>query len=116
SAKCTGSFQHCTADASDKCETNTDLDVAHCGACATPCSTTHGTPACNAAKCSIACDAGFADCNNDASDGCEVDVTRDGANCGACGSACSHTNATEACSGGRCTITACAAGANDCDH
>jgi hypothetical protein len=56
-----------------------------------------------------ACNAGFADCDRNPADGCEVDITTD-ANCGACGNACT---VAETCSGGACV--ACAAGSADCN-
>ena len=36
----------------------------------------------------FSCDFGFADCNGNFDDGCEVDVSSDSANCGGCGVAC----------------------------
>jgi hypothetical protein len=47
--------------------------------------------------------------------GCEASLDTDLANCGACGSACDLTNASEACSGGSCGLVACDAGYDDCD-
>src|SRR5690606_33186900 len=38
--------------------------------------------------CSIACNAGFGDCNNAAADGCEAGLAADKNNCGACGKKC----------------------------
>src|SRR5690554_1537556 len=38
--------------------------------------------------CAYACDSGFGDCNNDPSDGCEVDLSADTENCGTCGTVC----------------------------
>ncbi|TDP71877.1 hypothetical protein DFR33_10891 [Bradymonas sediminis] len=42
--------------------------------------------------CEFACDNGFADCDGDPSNGCEVDLSSDAANCGTCGTICSATN------------------------
>jgi hypothetical protein len=54
-------------------------------ACA-PCSDAHALPGCVAGACALLkCDAEWADCNGDASDGCEVNLPIDPANCGACG-------------------------------
>ena len=84
-----------------------------CGdpACA-PCSLTHARAACSGGRCVLdKCAPGFADCNGDPADGCEVDVsTAD--HCGACGVAC--TGDTPVCSGGRCA-SGCSAKTNLCD-
>lgn len=63
---------------------------------------------CAATVCATACNAGFADCNGVASDGCEVDTRTSPAHCGACGSAC---GAGASCSAGAC---GCAAGTTRC--
>jgi len=60
------------------------------------------------------CDEGFADCNGDSSDGCEVDLNGDDGNCGACGFTCSDDNATSvSCELGVCTPS-CSEGFDDC--
>jgi hypothetical protein len=58
--------------------------------------------------CGGQCDPGWADCNGNPADGCEVNVTSDAANCGTCGNAC---GAGRMCSGGAC---ACATGTTSC--
>jgi hypothetical protein len=61
------------------------------------------------------CDSGYADCDDDAGNGCEVHTDSDVENCGACGNACpdpDHGSAT--CSGGVCGVT-CDAGYVSCD-
>jgi hypothetical protein len=108
--RCTGAFQHCTDGPADRCETNTELDVAHCGACGQACSAVHGKPTCTAALCAIACDDGFADCNGDVADGCEADLGSSVASCGACGVACGGGDPV--CDAGVCR-TACADGPTD---
>ncbi len=47
----------------------------------------------------FACDFGYGDCNGDYSDGCEVDLTTDIANCGGCGYTC---GGEAACNAGLC--------------
>jgi len=65
-----------------------------------------------AGACSIACNPGFADCNNNPADGCEADTRSSATHCGACGTRCSSglvcvagacgcAGSTVAC-GGRC--------------
>jgi hypothetical protein len=48
----------------------------------------NGTPSCSAGACALQCDVGFGDCDGNPSNGCEKDVTTDGANCGSCGFSC----------------------------
>lgn len=65
-----------------------------------PCPTPHATAKCEAGKCAVkACDAGWADCNQSATDGCEVDTASDHSHCGKCGGACA---ASEVCLAGAC--------------
>jgi hypothetical protein len=60
------------------------------------------------------CAAGFADCNREAKDGCEVDLTKDATSCGACGHACATVNTSGvACIASVCKPT-CAGGYADC--
>ncbi len=61
------------------------------------------------------CDSGFANCNLEVTDGCEVDLQRDADHCGACeDSACSNTNGKASCEDGTCQIE-CEADYKDCD-
>jgi hypothetical protein len=64
-----------------------------------------------AGSCSIVCNPGFADCNNNTADGCEVDARSSVAHCGACGRACT---AGLVCVAGACTSGACAAVLTSC--
>ena len=60
-----------------------------CGAagCA-PCNIPRGTAACNGGECILAaCNPGYADCNQDPSDGCETDLSSP-SHCGACNAVC----------------------------
>ena len=53
-----------------------------------PCSSTHGTMACQGRQCIVsACEPGYSDCNAKGADGCEVDLSR-AATCGSCNAAC----------------------------
>ncbi len=63
---------------------------------------------------SLQCSAGKGDCDRVAANGCEVDLTKTVANCGACGNACSTSHATPTCVAGACKF-ACATGWGDCD-
>jgi hypothetical protein len=63
-------------------------DHANCGACGHACSASQGYSACVNGQCSLVCNSGYADCDALAADGCEIQVTSDPMNCGACGNVC----------------------------
>lgn len=87
-----------------------------CGATdCTPCSVLGATPACVNGACSIAvCSAGLADCNANASDGCETDLSSP-SSCGACGVLCPLApHALPACTSLACSL-ACDIGWADCN-
>jgi hypothetical protein len=88
----------------------------HCGACNNACSApANSTAVCAARTCSSVCRAGFGDCDANAANGCEVDLSRTVAHCGRCGQACApRANSIVACSAGGC-VYSCNAGFGDCD-
>ncbi len=115
-ASCNAGVGDCDAKATNGCETDTRATVAHCGACGAACpSRDNALSACSAGRCVIACLAGFADCDGDAANGCEVDTRTSLSHCGVCGRACAPTNATGSCAMGACSIVTCSAGFGDCD-
>ncbi|MDO9015516.1 MAG: hypothetical protein Q8S73_29765 [Deltaproteobacteria bacterium] len=88
-----------------------------CGAatCA-PCALPNATASCAAGACAVAaCGSGFADCDGDAANGCEVDTRLSVAHCGACARACITANATPVCAAGLCAVASCAPFYADCD-
>ncbi len=112
---CSTGFGDCDRNAANGCETNLSTSVNNCGACGNACSEANGTPSCTGGQCVIAsCNAGWADCDHNAANGCETNLSSDQQNCGACGSVCSANNATGACSAGICAIT-CNQGWGNCD-
>src|SRR5207302_609665 len=87
----------------------------HCDASGKTCAVAHATAACvNGACMPGSCAAGWGDCNNMASDGCEANLHIDPKNCGKCGSACTVKNGIPACSDG-CYLAACNFGFDDCN-
>ncbi|MBK8255919.1 MAG: hypothetical protein IPK82_25040 [Polyangiaceae bacterium] len=116
-ATCNAPFDNCDGIVSNGCEVNTDSNVANCGACGSPCVTPNGTPACSTGQCLVsACNVGFANCDGQVANGCEINTTNNVSNCGACGNVCNLANATEACTGGACAVSACDAGYTNCDN
>ena len=104
---CNGSFRDCDATITNGCETDVSGDPKNCGACGTACGAfTNGAGACVAGKCTVtSCTGTFADCNKNASDGCETDLSKDAANCGACGTSCGTGGQ---CQSGSCALASCA--------
>ena len=80
-----------------------------CGA--TCCQSINGT--CGAG-CTLACDAGFADCDSDAANGCEQSLSTTSA-CGSCSNACSYPGGLASCSTGSCALAGCKSGFANCD-
>ncbi|AKV03306.1 hypothetical protein AKJ09_09969 [Labilithrix luteola] len=79
-----------------------------CGACGNPCTFdgNHGAGACVYGVCKLRCYQGWADCNGNSGDNCEVNIDADPENCGGCGIVCDAV-AGQACVGGRCVVEPC---------
>jgi hypothetical protein len=114
---CSTGTLDCDGKVENGCEVTAATDVKNCGVCGTACkSGAHGSAACTSGKCALNCEAGFADCNGDATDGCEVVVATDVKNCGTCGMACTPPpNSTMACVAGKCVVATCIGWFADCD-
>lgn len=115
--RCSGSFGDCDGNAMNGCETDTQSSVNHCGRCGNPCSApANATATCADGVCGFRCNDGFADCNMNANDGCEVDVRNTVSDCGRCGNACMVANGTAGCAMGVCNVAACNMGFANCDN
>ncbi len=113
---CVAGFADCDGMAANGCETDTRTSAAHCGTCRNACAAANGTPACESSRCAVAtCNAGFADCDMTAANGCEADTRVSATHCGRCGNACVVANGTPTCAAGACGVAACNAGFGDCD-
>jgi alpha-tubulin suppressor-like RCC1 family protein len=115
--RCTDGYADCNGRAEDGCEADTRSSPAHCGMCGQACAApSNATATCDRGACGFACAPGFADCDRDASNGCEVDTRTASGHCGACGNNCSAAgNATATCVAGRCEFGACDRGYGNCD-
>jgi alpha-tubulin suppressor-like RCC1 family protein len=113
---CAGGFSDCNGAASDGCEVNLQSDARNCGACARVCPTpSNAVATCTGATCGYTCALGFADCDGDATNGCESDVRTSVSNCGTCGMRCpASANASAVCSAGACGAS-CNRGFANCD-
>ncbi len=66
----------------------------------------NATGLCQGGMCTISCNPGFANCNANNADGCEVSTQNNVSNCGSCGLMCpTPPNSTPTCSGAMCGIS-----------
>jgi hypothetical protein len=102
---CSGTFADCDGNSTNGCETNTQSDPSHCGACSNACTApANATAKCTGGACSFDCNPGFATCGGASC----VDILNDPANCGAGCVACGGPpsgNGDPACQNGACTAT-----------
>jgi hypothetical protein len=91
-------------------------DPNHCSACGAACTRANGVAGCSGGVCTLAaCNAGFANCDGNAANGCETSTATSVTHCGACGNGCQFANAAASCVAGRCTRGTCATGFASCD-
>ena len=109
---CAAGFGDCDGAAGNGCETATGAsDVNNCGGCGVRCSFANASASCGAGVCAMgACNPGFADCDGNPANGCEVNTRADNGNCGACRNTCADG---KVCSSGTCGTT-CGAGLTNC--
>jgi hypothetical protein len=116
SIACSSGWGNCDGNILNGCEKDVTNDVNNCGGCNNVCPVRpNARPTCAGGACGSECLLGYANCNGNAVDGCEVDTDNDANNCGSCATVCRLPRATAACSGGACVVSACAAGYGDCD-
>jgi hypothetical protein len=114
--QCSAGFANCNMNAADGCEVTLATSTSHCGACGRACTFPNAAATCAMGACAMgACSAGFADCNMNPADGCEVNLGTNTSHCGRCGNACMFAGATAACVASTCQLTACGTGRGDCD-
>jgi len=113
---CAAPRADCDGMAANGCEVDLQASALHCGRCGAACGTRNATAACEAGRCALRCEAGFADCDGVNGDGCEVDLRATAAHCGRCGAACMLPGvALQQCLMSQCSAAACAAGRGNCD-
>ena len=114
---CPIGFSDCNNDMSDRCETNVNTSIDHCGGCNNRCTVANGTPECVNGKCQIkSCNQFYADCDNLYVTGCETPTENDIYNCGGCGIKCTVLNGVPKCTGGVCGIEKCNSPYKDCKN
>lgn len=83
-------------------------DPYYCGSCVNECPAAgpHQNATCNKGSCEYPCDDGWADCNGDLADGCEVNIAINPSNCGGCGITCDSVLG-QPCVEGKCLMQDC---------
>ena len=90
-------------------------DPQHCGDCDTSCLANHAQGACQDSVCVLTgCDDDWGDCDDDASTGCETDLTTL-TDCGDCDVECDLPYASETCDSGSCQVDHCFGDRGNCD-
>jgi hypothetical protein len=113
---CRAPFADCDGDATNGCEVDPRVTPAHCGVCGNACPARPNARAtCASGACGFTCETGFADCDGDASNGCEVDTRSSLPHCGRCANRCTVSGGTPACINGACAVATCGQGFADCD-
>ncbi|KAG0602868.1 hypothetical protein M758_10G047800 [Ceratodon purpureus] len=123
SNECQPGFNNCNTDRmdADGCETPNQSDVNNCGGCYQQCPSPANTvaPSCVNGVCAEpVCKAGWANCDNDWTNGCETETNEDAGNCGGCGNVCpQYPNAKIfGCNAGVCELSnECQPGFNNCN-
>ena len=90
--RCEGGTCACP-DESSFCDgvcVDTATDAVNCGACGVRCASEGNAngAACVDGACALVCPEGWADCDGDVANGCEVELAADAGNCGACDNVC----------------------------
>src|SRR5262249_1151353 len=79
---CQAPWIDCNHDPKDGCEASLDDDPVNCGACGVVCPAAFHAPAtCVKSACTVACDAGWGDCDKKPGNGCEIDLCCDCSKC-----------------------------------
>jgi hypothetical protein len=98
---CASGFGNCDGVAANGCETDLTTSKSNCGSCGNACATGSScvSGACVPDVVVLKCEPGWADCDGDASNGCEVNLMTSDENCGSCGNPC---DSLSHCSNGTC--------------
>ncbi len=73
---CAAGFSDCDHTLANGCEVSTATSLAHCGMCGRGCAPINAVASCAAGACGFTgCNTGFANCNGNLADGCELNLS-----------------------------------------
>jgi hypothetical protein len=105
---CNPGYVDCDNTAGNGCEiaaSDFASDPLNCSGCGIVCPAAQNAAAeCTASTCGFVCNPNYFDCNANPADGCEVNITSDANNCGACSNVCpNHPASTRVCTASNCS-------------
>jgi hypothetical protein len=115
---CASGYANCDGNYANGCEINLQTNINNCGTCGVSCAVANGASVCTNGSCSLsACNSGYANCDGNAANGCEINLQTNVNNCGTCGFVCpSVANGSSACTAGSCSALSCNSGYANCDN
>jgi hypothetical protein len=113
---CNAGYADCDNNDATGCEVSILTDPSNCSGCNLVCPPrANASSTCSGGNCTLNCNVGYSNCDNNPVTGCEVHTTNDVQNCGACGLVCpNRANATSVCANSQCTFV-CNSGYQNCD-
>jgi hypothetical protein len=83
-ASCDTGWGNCDGNVPNGCETNIYTNPNHCGSCGHVCNLPNAMEGCSGGNCVItACESGYANCDGNTANGCEVNLNDGGGTCAA---------------------------------
>ena len=117
-ASCLQGYADCDKAVNNGCEVSLQNDVNNCSTCGKVCpGVPGGAPACSAGVCGVGqCVLPQKDCDGNAANGCEVNLSNDPKNCGTCSFVCPAVpNGAPGCASSTCSVGSCTAPYQNCD-
>ena len=114
--QCQAGFGNCNDVREDGCELRTIDSADNCGVCGRGCMSINASSVCAQSLCGLGtCNPGFANCDQEPVNGCEIETRADVNNCAACGNVCQLPHASSRCEASTCEVEGCDAGYGNCD-
>ena len=111
---CFSNYLNCDGIINNGCEINKKTNPEYCGGCGNNC-TNNALAFCADGECVIdVCLGNYENCDDDANNGCEVDLKTNPEHCGDCKNNCIY-NAEASCIDGECVLERCFSYYGDCD-